>query len=127
MDRDPINQISFDDAEALILRRGPEFTEQGVVGVGVSPRNNGICFVISVEDERTRERLIRKHRGRDVEGFPVLVEVESLVPAIGADLDALAATPPQGLLREVLDRPGYLIVAGLTVAIACAAWLTLAF
>jgi hypothetical protein len=117
--------ISFNEASGLLSRHGPRFGGRDVVGVAIDERENALRFIVAVSNEKTRERLAKKYEGQSVSGLPVFVErrnVKSLAGMAGA-LPLPASRPDRPpLWREVVDRPGYLVVAGLVFLALAALW-----
>lgn len=115
------DRISFDEAEKLILKHGPIFGGRDVVGVGIAERDQQLKFIVAVANDKTRERLAQKYLGQNVSGFPVHVEkglVKSLVGTGDSGLVMPGRTPKRAsILRELVDRPGYLLVLGVVAAV----------
>jgi hypothetical protein len=115
--------MTFSDAERIILHDGAAFIRKhgadGVVGAGVGRRNDAIRFIITAKDNAVRERLARALEGEQVSGLPVYVETGSIESLIGTDVLAVgeftARTWPN-IWRELLERPGFLIVGASALA-----------
>lgn len=107
------DHINFDEASRLVQRYGPSFGGRGVVGIGIGERENALRFIVAVANDHARERLAKQYQGRDVAGFPVFVETRAVRPLQGAVATALPPTPVSRapFWREVMDRPGYLVLA----------------
>ena len=102
--------MTFDDAQQILLKYGKDFGGPGVLGVGVADRQDAVRFVVSVTDEATKLRLESRYARETVAGLPVYIELGKMRPLHGA-VAQFVRPASRGWKAELLDRPGYLVVA----------------
>jgi len=74
-----MESITFDEVEKIINEQAEEFNQESVIGIGVSEREEKLRFVIMVEDEKAFDDFSKKYKGKEVNGFPIYVEIGSIL------------------------------------------------
>lgn len=118
----PPTSLSIDQIEGMVKKHLHRFQERGVLGLGVSDRGEQLRFVVRVGQQEDATRLGAKFNGQSVEGLPVHVEVNNIVPLSASPDTSGIAVPSNGLglracARWLADRPGYLVLGALAAIV----------
>jgi len=74
-----MKSITFDEIEVIINEHAEEFAEESVLGIGICQRENLLRFVVTVEDQETFDTLSEKYKDREINGFPIYVEIGTIL------------------------------------------------